>query len=150
MEQRLDIYAAAPEGYKAMLGLETYIARCGLEKTVVELVKMRASQINGCAFCLDMHSADARKHGESERRLHVLPAWREVSWFNERERAALAWTESLTLVAQTQAPDADFEAVRKVFSDKEIADLTLLIATINGWNRLSVGLRKQPPALNAA
>ncbi|CAG9173808.1 carboxymuconolactone decarboxylase family protein [Cupriavidus respiraculi] len=150
MEQRLDIYATAPDGYKAMLGLETYIARSGLDHTIVELVKMRASQINGCAFCLDMHSADAIKHGESARRLHVLPAWREVSWFNERERAALAWTESLTLVAQTQAPDADYEAVRKVFSDKEIADLTLLIVTINGWNRLSVGLRKQPPALNAS
>lgn len=150
MKERLDVYATAPEGYKAMLGLETYVARSGLDHTIVELVKMRASQINGCAFCLDMHSADARKHGESERRLHVLPAWREVSWFNERERAALAWTESLTLLAQTQAPDADYEAVRKEFSDKEIADLTLLIVAINGWNRLSVGLRKQPPALNAA
>lgn len=150
MKERLDVYATAPDGYKAMLGLETYVARSGLDHTIVELVKMRASQINGCAFCLDMHSADARKHGESERRLHVLPAWREVSWFNERERAALAWTESLTLLAQTQAPDADYEAVRKVFSDKEIADLTLLIVAINGWNRLSVGLRKQPPALNAA
>jgi AhpD family alkylhydroperoxidase len=147
MEQRLNLQDAAPEGYKAMIGLEIYLARCGLEASLKELVKVRASQINGCAFCLDMHTTDARKHGESERRLHMLPAWREVSWFNARERAALAWTEALTLLPQSQAPDADYNAVREVFSDKEIADLTLLIATINAWNRFGVGFRLQPPAV---
>ncbi len=147
MEQRLNAQEASPDAYKAMIGLEVYLARCGLESSLKELVKIRASQLNGCAFCLDMHTTDARKHGESERRIHVLPAWREVPWFNARERAALGWTEALTLLPQSQAPDADYAAMRAEFSDKEIADLTLLIATINAWNRFGVGFRTQPPAL---
>lgn len=147
MEQRLNAQEASPEAYKAMIGLEVYLARCGLEASLKELVKIRASQLNGCAFCLDMHTTDARKHGESERRINVLSAWREVAWFNPRERAALAWTEALTLLPQTGAPDEDFEAARALFTDKELADLTLLIATINAWNRFGVGFRLQPPAL---
>lgn len=141
MEQRLNLQDAAPEGYKAMVGLEIYLARCGLEASLKELVKVRASQINGCAFCLDMHTTDARKHGESERRLHMLPAWREVSWFNARERAALAWTESLTLLSQTRAPDADYEWLSSQFDERERVNLTVAINLINGWNRLAVGFR---------
>ncbi len=147
MEQRMNWHDVAPDGYKAMIGLEVYLARCSLETTLKELVKIRASQINGCAFCLDMHMADARKHGESERRLNLLPAWREVGWFTPRERAALAWTEALTLLPQSQAPDADYQALREQFSEKEVADLTLLVSTINAWNRFGVGFRLQPPAL---
>jgi len=147
MHQRLNLQETAPDAYKAMVGLEIYLSRSGLEASLKELVKIRASQINGCAFCLDMHTTDARKHGESERRIHMLPAWREVTWFNARERAALAWTEALTLLPQSQAPDADYNALREVFSEKEIADLTLLIATINAWNRFGVGFRLQPPSL---
>jgi len=147
MKNRLDWYKAAPDAYKAMVGLETYIARTGLEASLKELVKIRASQLNGCAFCLDMHTADARKHGENDRRLAVLPAWREVAWFNARERAALGWTEALTKLTQGAPSDEDFAAVREVFNDKEIADLTLLIAAINAWNRFGVGFTLQPPGL---
>ncbi|MFJ4288792.1 carboxymuconolactone decarboxylase family protein [Cupriavidus sp. NPDC089707] len=147
MEERMNWQDVAPDAYKAMVSVEIYLARCGLENSLKELVKIRASQINGCAFCLDMHVTDARKHGESDRRLSLLPAWREVSWFTARERAALAWTEALTLLPQSQAPDADYNAVREQFSEKEIADLTLLISMINAWNRFGVGFRRQPPAL---
>lgn len=147
MQQRLDWYKAAPDAYKAMAGLEAYLARTELEPAVKELVKIRASQLNGCAFCLDMHTADARKHGESDRRIAVLPAWREVTWFNARERAALGWTEVLTRLTHGAPSEADFAAVREVFNDKEIADLTLLVAAINAWNRFGVGFAMQPPAL---
>jgi AhpD family alkylhydroperoxidase len=147
MEQRMDWYKAAPDAYKAMVGLEAYLAKTSLEPALKELVKIRASQLNGCAFCLDMHSSDARKHGESDRRLAVLPAWREVTWFNARERAALGWTEALTRLTHGAPSDEDFAPVRAAFSDKEIADLTLLIATINAWNRFGVGFTLQPPSL---
>lgn len=146
MEQRIDFYQASPEAVKAMMGLEAAVSRLGLEKPLLELVKMRTSQINGCAFCLDMHSADARKGGESERRLHTLPAWRETPFFTPRERAALAWTEAVTLIAQSHAPDEDYAALRAEFTDKEVVDLTLAINTINSWNRLAISFRKMPPA----
>ena len=117
-----------------------------LEPALIELVLTRVSQINGCAFCLDMHSADARKGGESERRLATLSAWRETPFFTERERAALAWTESLTLISQTHAPDEDYELATAQFDAKELVDLTVAITTINAWNRLAIGFRKMPQA----
>ena len=127
----------------------TYLQQCGLEHNLVELVKMRASQINGCAFCLDMHSKDLRRHGESEQRLYVLDAWAETSLYTPRERAALAWTEVVTRIAETHAPDAEYDAVRAHFTDKEVVDLTTLIGTINLWNRLMISFRGQPPLDNA-
>ncbi|MBR0686230.1 carboxymuconolactone decarboxylase family protein [Bradyrhizobium manausense] len=131
----------APEGYAALRAVEAYIHKCGLPRGLIELVKMRASQINGCAYCLDVHSRDARKHGESEQRLYLLDAWRESPLYSLAERAALAWTEALTNVAATRAPDADYEEMKKQFTDKEIADLTILIGMINVWNRLAIGMR---------
>ena len=145
MEQRLDAYKAAPAAYKALVGVETYIQNSGLEHSLIELVKMRASQINGCAFCLDMHSKDARRSGETEQRLYLLNAWRESRLYTPRERAALAWTESLTLVAQTQAPDDVYAEVKFEFTEKEIVDLTTLIGMINLWNRIAIGFRNQHP-----
>ncbi len=155
MEARLDAYAAAPGAIDAVLGVEAYIRGCGLERSLIELVKMRASQVNGCAYCLDMHSKDARHHGESEQRLYLLNAWRESPLYSERERAALAWTEALTLVAESHAPDAVFDQVRRQFSDRELVDLTTLIGVINLWNRIAIGFRNQhpveaPPALAGA
>ena len=131
----------APDGYASLRQVEAYIRRSGLPASLVELVKMRASQINGCAFCLDMHSKDARKHGETEQRLYLLSGWRESPLYTAAERTALAWTEALTLVADTHAPDADYRALREHFSDKEIVDLTYLIGMINLWNRLAIGMR---------
>ena len=139
--ERLLPSKVAPEGYAALRGVETYIRRCGLPPRLIELVKMRASQINGCAFCLDMHSQDARKHGETEQRLYVINAWHESPLYTAAERAALAWTESLTSVSQTHAPDADYALLRPHFSEKEIADLTILVGMINLWNRLAIGMR---------
>ena len=150
MTQRLNFYSASPEGTKAMLAFENYVAHCGLESSLIELVKMRASQINGCAYCLDMHSRDARKHGETEQRLYVLPAWRETLLFNAREKAALAWTEALTLVARTHAPDTAYEEARAAFNERELADLTLLIGAINVWNRIAIGFRAPLPVHKAA
>lgn len=137
-------YKAAAGGFQALLALEKYLHGCGLEAPLLHLVKLRASQINGCAYCLDMHSKDLRAIGESEQRLYALEAWRECPWYSDRERAALAWTEALTLVAQTHAPDEVFEQVRAVFDEKELSDLTLAIAAINAWNRLSIGARTPP------
>lgn len=145
MTTRLNAYALAPDAIQKMAQLEDVLRNSGLEFTLYELVKMRASQINGCAFCLHMHSKDARAAGESEERLYLLSAWRESSLYTPRERAALAWTEALTLVAQTGAPDGDYEALRAEFSEEEIVSLTLLIGLINSWNRLAVGLRSQHP-----
>ncbi len=136
----LDAAKVAPGTYSAMLGLEKYVRSCGLEPTLLELVKTRASQINGCAYCLDMHTKDARAHGETEQRLYVLPAWREAPFYSDRERAALAWTEALTLIAQNPQTEPLLDELRKHFSEKEIADLTLAIVTINSWNRLAIGL----------
>jgi AhpD family alkylhydroperoxidase len=141
MEPRLDYFHAAPAAGKAMLDLERYFRKSGLEPSLLELVKMRASQINGCAYCLDMHSKDARARGETEQRLYVLDAWREAPFYTPRERAALAWTEAVTLVAQTHVPDETYEEVREHFDDKELVDLTLAVVTINGWNRLNIAFR---------
>ena len=150
MNTRLNSYSASPEGLKAMMGLENYLKSSGLEPALMELVKMRASQINGCAFCLDMHSRDARKQGETEQRLYVLPAWRETTLYTPRERAALEWTEALTLISETHAPDEAYAAARAAFNDKELADLTLLIGTINVWNRIAIGFRAPLPVAKAA
>ena len=144
MEQRADFYKASPDAIKAMIALDAAVSKLGLEPLLLDLVKLRASQINGCAFCVDMHSADARRKGETERRLYAVAAWRETPFFTPRERAALAWTESVTLVATTHAPDADYAELAEHFSEKERVDLTTAIATINSWNRLSIAFRKTP------
>ncbi|MEJ8845165.1 carboxymuconolactone decarboxylase family protein [Variovorax rhizosphaerae] len=146
MEARLDFYKASPEATKAMLALSAAVNKLGLEPLLSELVKLRASQINGCAYCVDMHATEARKRGETERRLYAVAAWRESPFFTPRERAALAWTEALTRVADTHAPDADYEALCAEFSERERVDLTLVISTINAWNRLAVGFRTVPVA----
>lgn len=146
MAPRMNIFQAAPDTMKAMLAVEAYFENSGLEHSLVELVKLRASQMNGCAFCIHMHVRDAIKHGESDMRIHLLDAWRESPLFTERERAALNWTESLTRVAKTHASDADFALLKTQFSDGEIAHLTLLIGAINLWNRVQIGLRAVHPA----
>jgi AhpD family alkylhydroperoxidase len=143
--QRLDFKTAAPQAYAALSGVERYIQSCGLEKKLIELVKMRASQINGCAYCLDMHSRDARSHGETEQRLYVLNAWRESPLYSPRERVALAWTECLTRVATEGAPDDAYAALEAEFSPRETVDLSVLIGMINLWNRLAIGARLQHP-----
>ena len=145
MTQRLNPYAVKAPAIQAMIDLEAAVAGSGLEHNLIALVKMRASQINGCAFCLHMHSKDTRAAGESEERLYLLDAWRESSLYTDRERAALAWTEALTLVAQTHAPDADYDGLKPHFSEAEIVNLTLLITTINAWNRIAIGFRSQHP-----
>ncbi|NWB29762.1 carboxymuconolactone decarboxylase family protein [Pseudomonas gingeri] len=144
MQPRIDFYTASPDSMKAMLALENAVNKLPLEKSLLELVKMRTSQINGCAFCLDMHSADARKAGETERRLYTLSAWRETPFFSARERAAMAWTEALTRISETHASDEDYALLSAEFSPTEMVDLTLAINTINSWNRLAIGFRKMP------
>ncbi|VVP57049.1 hypothetical protein PS903_05694 [Pseudomonas fluorescens] len=144
MQPRIDFYTASPDALKAMIALDTAVSKLPLEKPLIELVKLRASQINGCAFCVDMHTADARKAGETERRLYAVSVWRETPFFTPRERAALAWTESLTQLSQTHAPDEDYELAAAQFTPKELVDLTVAICTINSWNRLAVGFRKMP------
>ncbi|MEJ2344209.1 MAG: carboxymuconolactone decarboxylase family protein [Gammaproteobacteria bacterium] len=144
MQPRLHYQQASPGAVDAMRGLETYIARSGLERPLIELVKMRASQINGCAYCVDMHSKDARAAGESEQRLYGLSAWRETPFYSDRERAALAWTEALTLIAGSGVADADYRAARSQFSESELVDLTLAVIAINGWNRIAVAFRAVP------
>jgi AhpD family alkylhydroperoxidase len=141
MEERLHYTKVSPGACHAMLGLEKCLHECGLEVGLVHLIKLRASQINGCAFCLDMHWKDLRAIGESEQRLYSLDAWEECPYYTERERAALAWTEAVTRVADTHVPDEVYERVRKHFSEKELADLTIAIATINAWNRLAIAGR---------
>jgi len=142
MSERLDYKNASPEAFKAMLGMEQQIHKSGLEKPLLELVKSRASQLNGCAWCLDMHTKDARACGETEQRLYLLPVWREASCYSDRERAALAWTEAVTLVAATQdVDDAVYEDAHRHFDEKELVDLTLAVIAINGWNRLNVAFR---------
>lgn len=137
---------AAPETYQAMVRLEQAVAASGLEHSLLELVKIRVSQINGCAYCLHMHTADARAAGEDEMRLHLLAAWRESSLFSPRERAALTWAESLTRIEQSQASDADYAALKVEFSEAEQVNLTFAIGAINVWNRLAVGFRSAHPA----
>jgi AhpD family alkylhydroperoxidase len=144
MEARLDYRKFSQDPYQAMLALEKYLANCGLDHKFMHLLKLRASQINGCAFCIDMHSLDARAAGETEQRLYALNAWRETPFFNDRERAGLAWIEAVTLVAQTHVPDEIYEEALAHFSEKEIVDLTYLATTINAWNRLAVATRAMP------
>jgi AhpD family alkylhydroperoxidase len=141
MMPRIKLPAAIPDGYAAMLNLEKYLRHCGLDHRLLDLVKLRASQINGCAFCVDMHYKDLRAAGETEQRLSCLTVWRECGFFTDRERAALDWAESVTLVAETRVPDAVYDFARKQFNEKELADLTLAVATINAWNRLAISAR---------
>ncbi len=142
MHQRLDYKHASPDAFKAMLHVEQQVHRSGLEESLLELVKTRASQINGCAWCLDMHTKDARARGETEQRLYLISAWREAPCYSGRERAALAWTEALTGIAATHdVPDAVYEEARRHFDEKALVDLTLAIVAINGWNRLNVAFR---------
>jgi AhpD family alkylhydroperoxidase len=144
MQQRLDFYKANPNAVKALLALEERITKSSLEKSLTELVRLRASQINGCAYCVDMHTTDARKGGETDRRLATVVVWRETPFFTDRERAALEWTEALTLVSQDRVPDTVWESVKPHFSDEELVDLTLLVCAINSWNRLAISFRKMP------
>lgn len=144
MQSRLNFSTVAPDVYKAMLTLGVCVDQSGLEASLLELVKTRASQMNHCAYCLDMHTKDARAHGETEQRLYTLPAWRETPFFSERERAALAWTEALTNVAESQVPDDVYDVARHHFTENELVHLTLAIITINGWNRLSIAFRVVP------
>ncbi len=127
-----------------MSSLEGYVHRCGLDAKLLELVKLRASLINGCAYCIDMHTKDARARGETEQRLYAVSVWRETPFYSDRERAALAWTEALTLISQTSAPDEVYEHARQHFTEKELVDLTLAIVAINGWNRFAIGFRTVP------
>jgi len=150
MEPRIDYHKMATSGAaKAMYGIEAFLRNCGLEHNLMELVKMRASQINGCAFCLDMHSKDARAAGETEQRLYALNAWRETPFFTDRERAALEWTEALTLVSQNHVPDELFERVRKQFNEDELLNLSLAVTQINSWNRLAISFRSVPGSYQA-
>ncbi len=149
MTQRLNPYTVAPDGVAALVGVETYLQKCGLDHKLIALVKTRVSQINGCGYCLHMHTQEARKLGESEARLHLLDAWHESELYSERERAALAWAEALTNVAVSRAPDDIYDRARRQFSEKELADLSIVIAMINAWNRLTIGARLVHPADHA-
>ena len=144
MKPRLDFRKASPQGEKAMMGLHMFVRNCGLDHSLLELIKLRASQINGCAHCIDMHSKELRADGESEQKLYLLGAWRESPFYSERERAALAWTEVVTLVAETQVPDDVYEEARRHFSEEELVNLTLALVAINGANRLNVAFRTVP------
>jgi len=141
MKPRIDFTKVSPRALQAMLGLQGYVNNSGLPHSLLELVKMRASQINGCAYCLDMHSKDARAAGETEQRLYLLDAWREVPFYSARERAALEWTEALTLVSEEHVPDQVFADAREHFSEEELVNLSLAVVAVNGWNRLMVGFR---------
>ena len=144
MESRLDYRKFAPQALQGMLAIEKYLGGCGLDQKLMHLLKLRASQMNGCAFCTDMHSLDARAVGETEQRLYALNAWRETPFFDDRERAALAWIEAVTQIADSHVPDELYEETRKHFSEREIVDLTYLASTINAWNRIAISLRAVP------
>lgn len=144
MHQRLSPNALSPGGYQALLGLQTHVNGSGIEKPLLELVKLRASQLNGCAFCIAMHAADAARDGERPERLHLLNAWRETLLYSARERAALAWTEALTLVAESHVPDDVYDEARRQFSEKELVELAFAVVAINGWNRLAIAFHLQP------
>jgi AhpD family alkylhydroperoxidase len=151
MGPHLKYEKAAPAALRAMYSLEKYVRECGLEQSLFELIKTRASQINGCAFCIDMHTKDARAHGETEQRLYALNAWRETPFYTDRERAALAWTEAVTLISKDHVPEDVFEQARAQFSDEELVNLTVAVVAINGWNRLNIAFNApagayQPPA----
>jgi len=144
MTRLLDYARVAPDAVRAMMAVETYARQSGLEHSLLELVKLRASYINGCAYCVDMHTKDARLDGETEQRLYAVPVWRETPFFTPRERAALAWTETVTLLAQTGVPEAAYEDVRQHFTEEELVQLTMAVIAINGWNRLAVSFRAEP------
>jgi len=144
MEARIDYLKSARGVYEAMLGLEKYLLQCGLEHGLLDLIKLRVSQINGCAYCIDMHWKDLRAAGESEQRLYGLDAWGESPYYTDRERAALAWAEAVTKISETHAPDEVYEQTRRHFNEKELSDLTLAIAAINSWNRLAISARSVP------
>lgn len=140
-KQRISYATVAPEGTEILRQLETYLKSSGLETDLVELVKLRASQINGCAFCIDMHTKNARTHGETEQRLYGVTAWREAPFYSERERAALAWAESVTKISEDHVPDEVYDQVSKHFTEKELVDLTFVVIAINSWNRLAISFR---------
>jgi AhpD family alkylhydroperoxidase len=144
MEPRIDYLKSARGAYHAMLGIEHYLQQCGLEESLLHLIKLRVSQLNGCAYCIDMHWKDLRATGESEQRLYGLDAWEESPYYTDRERAAFAWAESVTNIQDGHVPDAVFEHVKNFFNDKELADLTLAVTAINSWNRLSIAARTVP------
>jgi AhpD family alkylhydroperoxidase len=146
MKARLDFRKASPQGEKAMMGLHMFVRNCGLDHSLLELIKLRASQLNGCAHCIDMHTKELRADGKSEQRLYLLNAWRESPFYSERERAALAWAEAVTLVAESQVPDEVYEQARKEFSEEELVNLTLALVAINGANRLNIAFRTVPGA----
>ncbi len=144
MHERLSYSKIAPEGIEVLHHLENYVKTSGLEADLLELVRLRASQINGCAYCVDMHTKDARSRGESEQRLYALSAWRETRFYSERERAALAWTEAVTQISKDHLPAEIYDEARKHFTEKELVDLTLAVIAINGWNRLAISFRTIP------
>jgi AhpD family alkylhydroperoxidase len=146
MTPRLNAYKVAPDGVSALVAVENYLKNSGLDHKLLTLIKVRVSQINGCAYCLHMHTEEARKLGESPTRLYLLDAWHESNLYSDRERAALAWAESLTNISTTHAPDEVYEETRRQFSEKALADLSIAIAMINAWNRLSIGMRAAHPA----
>ena len=146
MESRINFAQTSPQGLKAMLNFQTHVNAAPLDHAMLRLVKMRVSQINGCAYCLDMHSKDARAAGETEQRLYLLSAWREVSLYSPQERAALEWAEALTLVSETNVPDEAYAAARAAFTEEELVNLSLAVVAINGWNRLQVAFRAQAGA----
>ena len=148
-KQRLDAMKVSPGVYKAMSGVQAYVDGCGLERTILDLVKIRASQINGCAFCLAMHTKDARKAGESDERMHLLDAWREAPIYSARERAALAWIEAVTLISEHHVPDEVYDEARRQFSEKELVDLTVAVIAINGWNRAAIAFQVTPQVESA-
>jgi AhpD family alkylhydroperoxidase len=144
MKPRLNYIELSPKGFGAMLALETYVRQSGLDHRLLELVKIRASQINGCAYCLDMHTKDARAAGETEQRIYALNAWRETPFFDDRERAALAWTEAVTLVGEGHVPDEVYAATSQHFNQEQLVHLTFAVVAINGWNRLAIAFRSEP------
>lgn len=144
MSERLKFYEVNSEAIKPLAAIEKYLSTCGLEKPLLELVKLRASQINGCAYCIDMHTKDARAGGESEQRLYLLSAWREAPFYSDRERAAFEWAEAVTLISATHVPDEIYERVRPFFSPEELLNLTMAVVAINGWNRLAISFRSEP------
>ena len=144
MNARLEYATKSPAGYRAFLALNKFVEDCGIEHSLLELIKIRASQLNGCAFCLDMHTIDARAAGETEQRLYLLDAWREAPFYSGRERAALAWTEAVTLVSETHVPDDVYDEACRHFSEEELVNLTWAVVTINGWNRVAIAFRAQP------
>ncbi|RPI04899.1 MAG: carboxymuconolactone decarboxylase family protein [Ignavibacteriae bacterium] len=144
MQPRLNFVKVSPAGYRVLHNLDDYVKSSGLEQSLLELVKVRASQMNGCAYCIDMHTKDAREAGETEQRLYGLSAWRETAYYTDRERAAMVWTEAVTDVSNTHVPDEIYSLVSQYFSEKEIVDLTLAIAVINSWNRIAISFRSVP------